>query len=97
VTIVSAASTPPPGYKPGTQTNFGYDPDTIKVVIGKNNTVIWTSSDAGAIHTATDPGVFDSKDITTGSFQYTFTVPGTYHYTCIYHAWMQGTIVVVSG
>ena len=94
VTIPQFAGTPPPGYLPGDDTTFGYDPDTVSLVLGVNNTVVWTSSDPGSLHTSTDPGVFDSKDIRTGSFQFTFALAGTYHYTCIYHAWMQGTVLV---
>lgn len=104
VTIPSGASSPPAGYSGGT-TTFGYTPDTITVVIGKNNTVQWTNDDT-APHTATsDPGApapFDSGmqgPLTSqgGTFQFTFTTPGTYHYHCSFHAWMQGTVIVVAG
>jgi plastocyanin len=30
-------------------------------------------------------------------YSYTFTVPGTYHISCDYHAWMTGTVTVVQG
>ena len=62
--------------------------------MGTNNTVVWSNSDVPAIHTATDSGVFDTGDLTTVPYQFTFTATGTYHYTCKYHAWMQGTIIV---
>jgi plastocyanin len=99
VTIPSGAATPPTGWTGSGKTTFGFTPDTITVVIGKNNTVFWTNDDA-SIHTATSDaaGVFDTGNINQGqSAQFTFTTPGTYTYHCTYHAWMQGTIVVKSG
>lgn len=101
VTIPGGAGIPPTGYTSGSKTTFGYTPDAVTVVIGVNNTIYWTNQDA-AIHTATsDPGApaaFDSGNIAAGgTAQITLTVPGTYHYHCTYHAWMQGTIVVVAG
>ena len=101
VTIPNVASTPPNGYTQGSKTAFGYTPDTITVVIGKNNTVVWINNDA-AIHTATSDtsgaGAFTSGDITSGaSAQVTFTTAGTFTYHCIYHGWMQGTIIVKAG
>ncbi|MDG6902408.1 MAG: cupredoxin domain-containing protein [Nitrososphaerota archaeon] len=98
VTIPSGASTPPAGYASGQTTQFGYAPDSITVVIGKNNTVYFVNDDAG-VHTATSDtaGAFNTGDIMPGSTaQITLTTPGTYTYHCIYHAWMQGTIVVKS-
>jgi len=96
VTIFSGASSPPSGYSSGAKTQYGYTPDIVTVVIGNNNTVYWTNDDA-SIHTATSDtsGVFDTGNIVQGaSAQFTFTTPGTYAYHCIYHAWMQGTIIV---
>jgi plastocyanin len=111
VTIVSGAATPYPGYSAGSTTLFGYQPLTLTVVIGVNNTVVWTNKDT-AFHTATSssgPASFNSKCLdgvgatcipgtgpSSSSYQFTFTVAGTYHYSCSYHAWMQGTIIVKS-
>ena len=100
VTIPSGASSPPSGYSSGQKTTYGYTPDVITVVIGKNNTVFWTNNDP-APHTVTSDtaGAFDSG--TTGpltnqggTFQFTFTSPGTYAYHCSFHPWMQGTVIV---
>lgn len=110
VTIVSGASSPYSGYASGSTTLYGYDPLTITLVIGVNNTVVWSNQDA-AFHTATsastDPAPFDSTCLNgvgaqcpsggVNSFQFTFTVPGTYLYHCIYHPWMQGKIIVIAG
>ena len=73
----------------------GFSPSTITVVIGVNNTVVWTNKD-GAPHTVTSVDKkFDSGNMNTGdSFTYTFTTPGTYQYGCSYHPWMKGTVIV---
>ncbi|MDG7006958.1 MAG: cupredoxin domain-containing protein [Nitrososphaerota archaeon] len=102
VTIFAGASSQPSGYTQGQTTTYGYTPDTVIVVIGKNNTVFWTNDDA-APHTVTSetgaPVSFDSGTsgpllTQGGTYQFTFTVPGTYHYHCSFHAWMQGTVIV---
>ncbi len=99
VTIPNGASSPPAGWSSGKKTTYGYTPDSITVVIGKNNTVYFTNDDP-SIHTSTSDtaGVFDTGNINQGSSaQFTLTTPGTYTYHCVYHAWMQGTIIVKSG
>ena len=98
VTIPAGAGTPPSGWTGSGKTTYGFNPDSITVVIGKNNTVYWTNDDT-SIHTATSDtsGGFDTGNINAGSSaQFTFTTPGTYTYHCIYHAWMQGTIKVLA-
>ncbi len=98
VTIPSGASSPPAGYSPGQKTQYGFSPSTITVVIGKNNTLYFINNDAG-VHTATSDtaGAFDTGNIQPGSTaQITLTTPGTYTYHCIYHAWMQATVIVKS-
>jgi len=102
VTITAGAGSPPPGYSGG-KTTYGFSPDTVTVVIGKNNTVFWTNGDS-APHTVTSDtaGIFDSGTtgpLTTqgGTFQFTFTTPGTYTYHCSFHNWMQGTVIVLAG
>ena len=74
----------------------GYNPDNITVVIGVNNTVIWTNNDNEA-HTVTAlDGSFDSGNMNPGdTYTYTFTKPGTYTYTCTYHPWMHGYVTVI--
>jgi plastocyanin len=96
VTIPNGASTPPNGYTAGSKTTFGFTPDSITVVIGKNNTVVWTNNDP-SVHTATSDtsGVFDTGNIVAGaSVQVTLTTAGTFTYHCNYHPSMQGTIIV---
>jgi plastocyanin len=96
VTIGSGAYSPPSGYTAGATTQYGYAPDVITVVIGVNNTLYFINQDS-AIHTATSDttGIFDTGNINPGgTAQVTLTTPGTYPFKCIYHAWMQGTVVV---
>ena len=81
----------------GANTNSpGFSPDVITVIIGMNSTVTWVNQDSMPhTVTATDKGL-DSGNLDPGkSWTYTFTLPGTYTYYCIYHAqWMKGTVVV---
>ena len=74
----------------------GYDPDNITVVIGINNTVIWTNND-NEPHTVTaTDGSFDSGNMNPGAeFVHTFTSPGSYTYICTYHPWMRGYVTVL--
>lgn len=76
----------------------GFDPATVTVVIGVNNTVVWTNQDQ-AIHTVSPL----SSGATWGSngavnmgdnYTNTFTVAGTYQYHCDYHPGMIGEVVV---
>ncbi len=91
VSIAQGAGVPP---------NNGFTPRNITVVIGVNNTVIWTNNDV-SIHTVTSTVVpsgaspFGSGYLNTGgSFSYTFAVPGVYEYHCQIHPWMTGSVTV---
>ncbi len=77
-----------------TSHNF-YLPATFEAKVGQ--TVTWKNLD-NIPHTVTsDTGLFQSGSIGAGaSYSYTFTKPGTYYYTCDYHTWMTGAIVVTS-
>lgn len=99
VTIFNGASSEPAGYTQGATTQYGFTPDVITVVIGKNNTINWINNDL-APHTATSDlaGVFDTGAIAPGaSAEVTLSTPGTYTYHCSFHPWMQGTVIVKSG
>ena len=112
VSIVSGAASPYSGYKAGSTTLYGYGPTIITVVVGVNNTVVWTNNDT-AFHTATSisgPASFNSQCLDgngapcppgqgagVSSFQFTFTTPGTYTYQCQYHPWMLGQVIVLAG
>ncbi len=93
VTIVPGAGT--------NTTNKGFTPNSITVVIGVNNTVVWTNNDASPHMVTADDGSFDSGNLAPagngspgGTYPYTFTKPGVYTYHCTYHPWMTGTVIV---
>lgn len=110
VSIVSGASNPPACYVGsgcGTNYLYGYDPPTITVVLGVNNTVVWTNEDGNATHSVTssagDPENFTSGCIGPGcspptpkTYTYTFAKAGVYYYHCIYHDWMEGKVIVLA-
>ena len=75
--------------------DFGFSPASITVVIGVNNTVVWTNTGA-ADHTVTsNNGAFASGVLAPGnSFKFNFTSPGTYPYHCSIHTFMMGTVTV---
>ncbi len=80
----------------GTNTSSkGFGPDTITVVMGVNNTVVWTNNDSSPNTVTSDTGAFDSGNLAQGA-TYTFTFPtaGTYKYHCTYHPWMTATVIV---
>ncbi len=51
------------------------------------------------MHTVTaNDNSFNSNNMNQGDvYIRQFTTPGTFTYRCIYHSWMQGTIIVKSG
>jgi manganese oxidase len=74
----------------------GYSPDIVTVMVGMNNTITWTNND-NAAHTVTAlDNSFNSGNLDPGqTWIYTFSTPGTYHYHCLYHPWMNGTVIVL--
>ncbi len=81
----------------------GYSPSKITLVIGVNDTVMWENNDTVA-HTVTPSSTPTPSSWQVGSgnmdpgqvYFFTFTVPGNYSYTCAYHSFMGGSIVVKS-
>ena len=78
--------------------SFGFSPASITIKVG--TAVVWTNS-TGAPHTSSsDAGsavTWDSGLINPGgTFSFTFTQVGTFHYHCNVHPYMHGTIVVTS-
>ena len=80
-------------------------PKVARVTIGVNNTVMWINQDEtshSVVSEHVDPisGAFGSYAQGTGliapggTFEFTFTQPGTYDYYMIPHPHMQGTVVV---
>jgi plastocyanin len=53
-----------------------------------NHTVATNSTLNGSLPTFTSPNIGHS-----GTYSFTFTAAGTYHYYCTIHPWMKGSIV----
>lgn len=93
----SAASAAHPQVRRVTISQFAYHPVTVTIHPG--DTVIWTNHDP-AVHTVTADRApsgthLASPDLNRhATYRFTFTVPGTYHYYCLYHTFMHGTIIV---
>ncbi len=70
-----------------------FTPVVLEITVG--DTVTWINDD-DTEHTVTAfEGAFDSGELAEGaSFSFTFDSPGEYRYRCLFHAEMQGTIVV---
>ncbi|MDA4121966.1 MAG: DUF1404 family protein [Thaumarchaeota archaeon] len=80
-----------------TPLTWGYSPQSIRVVLGVNNTVTWVSHSLGYDTITGVNGSFASGELGPGqTFAYTFTQPGTYEYHCIYHLWMVGYVTVLA-
>jgi plastocyanin len=89
----------------GAGNGLNFSPATVTLVVGVNNTVMWTNQDT-VIHNvdfssapsgytipvnwSPSPNVKPGASTTT----LTLTVPGTYSYACDYHSWMRATIIV---
>lgn len=79
----------------GNTSSKGFSPSTIAVVMGVNNTVIWTNNDSSPHTVSANDGSFESGNLAPGqTYSYTFPAPGTYTYHCQYHPWMVATVVV---
>jgi plastocyanin len=77
------------------QSSTGFTPSTITVVMGVNNTIIWTNDDSVPHTVTSDEGTFSSGNLNPGdTYQFTFPAPGNYTYHCSYHPWMSGTVIV---
>ncbi len=83
--------------------SLNYVPANVKVVVGVNNSVTWINQDNLSQHTVvTDvvPTGGTQVDLILGTnetYTVTFTVPGVYHYYCMWHPdWMRGVITVLA-
>jgi len=94
----------------GKPTSYYYSPDVITVVAGYNSTVIWRNTDS-SVHTVTaavgspDPRFNDFGPTSqpwnniqpNTEVNFTFSTPGSYNYSCSYHIWMKGEVIVLAG
>jgi plastocyanin len=71
----------------------GYEPAEVAVKAGQ---VVKWKNEGKEAHTVTaEDGSFDSGDMAPGAeFQFTFSKPGTFSYTCTPHPWAKGTVKV---
>jgi plastocyanin len=77
--------------------NFSFNPPTIKVVIGVNNTITWTNKDStNHAPTANDGSWGGTTGADGGTYTHTFTTAGSFPYHCAIHPTMTGTVVVLS-
>jgi plastocyanin len=93
----------PPGFD-DPHSGKTYDPSSINVVIGINNTVRWTNK-ASSSDTLTSDGFKESNsfgEILGGStlrpgdtYEFTFTKAGTFGYHGVPHSWNKGKIIVL--
>lgn len=94
--MTASADSPPPSASPVMVfiRNSIYYPSSLTVKTG--TTVTWRNDDVQLSHTVTSTtGVFDSKNMDRGVvYSYKFTKPGKYPYTCTYHPFMQGMVIV---
>jgi plastocyanin len=102
--IVQSATTPvplsatkaPPVKVLAKEANGKYVFGPVKTKIKLGQTVMWkNSSDAPHTVTSTSAGwTYDKKLNTGASLKYTFKKAGTFHYKCVYHPGMVGTVIV---
>jgi plastocyanin len=75
-------------------------PVNITVSIGVNNTIEWVNQDTDehtvtAIVAPSGAPLFNSGFILPGkTFSVSLTTPGAYRYTCAWHNWLAGQIIV---
>ena len=81
---------------PRPQLKWGYAPATKKIDPG--TWVTWSNNGTDAHTVTADDGSFDSANLDPSEgFSWYFDSPGTFTYTCTWHAWMVGKIVVGDG
>lgn len=111
ILVAGLISTAVAGCRPGTRDvsipkgavvvvlqHLQFRPSVVTAKVGQP--VVWEFDDQDVPHDVTSlplSGPLHSKIETSGTYQHTFTVPGTYHYECTIHVMdaMTGTVVVV--
>jgi plastocyanin len=81
---------------PRPQSKWGYAPGTKKIDPG--TWVTWSNNGTDAHTVTADDGSFDSGNLDPSEgFSWYFDSPGTFTYTCAWHDWMTGKIIVGDG
>jgi plastocyanin len=71
----------------------GYEPAELTAKVGQ--VVKWKNEGAEAHTVTAEDKSFDSGSMAPGAeFQFTFSKPGTYSYSCTPHPWAKGTVKV---
>jgi plastocyanin len=71
----------------------GYEPTEVSVKVGQ--VVKWKNEGAEAHTVTAEDKSFDSGSMAPGAeFQFTFSKPGTFTYSCTPHPWAKGTVKV---
>lgn len=85
----------------GANTSIRYEPPTLTLIVGQNNTVVWNDQDTTAAHVVISVSVppggeqWDFDPMTGGnSYCVTLSAPGTYTYEMYLPYIVEGTIVV---
>jgi plastocyanin len=95
VTANPVIATPAPtgGVSTVTISGFAFSPADLTVKTG--TTITWTNNDPASHTIVADAGAFSSDPFAKGgTYQFTFSQPGTYAYHCSIHPSMKGTIIV---
>jgi plastocyanin len=76
--------------------DFAFTPATLTVAVGQKVTWVFDQPDAPHnVYSTSGPTQLNSGTPQgNGTWAYTFTTPGTYHYICQVHPNMHGTIIV---
>ena len=72
--------------------NFAFTPAAITIEAGQS--IRWTNEQAVGHTVTSSDDVWDASLEGSGSFEFTFTAPGTYPYFCAIHPSMTGTVEV---
>jgi plastocyanin len=93
----TAASPPaqplPRGAVVVTLRNYAFDPPVV--VVRPGQAVVWVNKDEPTHTVTSDAGAWPSRTLLPGqTFSLSLTRPGTYHYTCLIHPYMHGTVIV---
>jgi plastocyanin len=71
-----------------------FHPAVIQIKPGQ--TVTWSLDDNGTVHNIKGDG-WGSNNQGSGTYQHTFTKPGSYRYSCTLHIGMNGRVDVAAG
>jgi plastocyanin len=79
-----------------TPVSWQYSPENVVVVVGVNSTVTWVSHSISYDTVTGVGGGLNSGPIPPGgTFTFSFAAEGVFHYRCLYHPWMTGTVTVL--